>query len=75
MDLFLRMTQNGFRFVLTGASLVWHFGARGSHRLEENEGQSSNRQRQAEQVNVQKWLDKWGSLPIIDKYGMITGIQ
>ncbi len=75
MDLFLRMTQNGFRFVLTGASLVWHFGARGSHRLEENNGRSSERQLIAEQENIHKWLGKWGSLPIIDKYGMITGIQ
>lgn len=75
MDLFLRMQQNGFRFVLTGASLVWHFGARGSHRLEENNGKTSERQRIAEQENIHKWLGKWGSLPILDKYGMITGIN
>lgn len=71
MDLFLRMLQNGVKFVLPGTSVVWHFGARGSHRLEENNGQSSERQKQAEQKNIQKWLDKWKKFPIFDEYGMI----
>jgi len=74
MDLFLRMLQNGFKFVLTGSSLIWHFGARGSHRLEENNGKSSDRQRKAEAENAQKWLSKWGKMPIFDEYGMIKGI-
>jgi len=75
MDLFLRMLQKDFKFVLTSKSLVWHFGARGSHRLEENNNQSSQRQKQAEQRNVKKWLDKWKSLPIFDEYEMIKGLQ
>jgi GT2 family glycosyltransferase len=75
MDLFLRMLQHGIRFVLPFSSIVWHFGARGSHRLEENNGQSSQRQKQAEQVNIKKWLDKWGKMPIFDQYGMISGIK
>ena len=71
MDLFLRMLQNGVRFILPSKSLVWHFGARGSHRLEENDGQSSERQRKAEHENAKKWLGKWGKMPIFDGYGMI----
>lgn len=71
MDLFLRMLKKGYEFVLTSNSLVWHFGARGSHRLEENSGQTSQRQREAEQKNIQKWLDKWGRMPIFNEYGMI----
>ena len=74
MDLFLRMLQHGVRFVLPASSIVWHFGARGSHRLEENNGQSSQRQRDSEQKNIQKWLDKWKRLPIFNEYGMITKI-
>jgi GT2 family glycosyltransferase len=74
MDLFLRMLQNGVRFILPTNSVVWHFGARGSHRLEENNGQSSERQRKAEAENAQKWLTKWGKMPIFDEYGMIKGI-
>jgi len=74
MDLFLRMLQNGVRFILPTSSLVWHFGARGSHRLEENNGQSSERQRKSEAENAKKWLEKWGKMPIFDDYGMIKGI-
>lgn len=75
MDLFLRMLQNNVKFILTGTSLVWHFGARGSHRLEENDGQTSKRQKDAEQKNVQKWLEKWKKLPIFNEYGMITKVN
>jgi len=74
MDLFLRMLQHGVRFILPTTSLVWHFGARGSHRLEENNGQSSERQKIAEQENAKKWYSKWGAMPIFDEYGMIKGI-
>lgn len=74
MDLFLRMIQQGVRFILPTTSLVWHFGARGSHRLEENNGQSSDRQRKAESENAKKWLAKWGKMPVFDDYGMIKGI-
>jgi len=74
MDLFLRMLQHGVRFILPASSLVWHFGARGSHRLEENNGQSSERQRKAESENARKWLLKWGSMPVFDEYGMIKGV-
>jgi hypothetical protein len=71
MDLFLRMLQYGVRFILPSKSIVWHFGARGSHRLEENDGKSSQRQQEAEQNNAKKWLAKWGRMPIFDEYGMI----
>ena len=72
MDLFLRMLNIGVRFVLPFSSIVWHFGARGSHRLEENQGQSSQRQKEAEQKNIVKWLEKWKEMPIFNEFGMIT---
>jgi GT2 family glycosyltransferase len=75
MDLFLRMANSGFKFILTASSLVWHFGARGSHRLEENNGQTSERQRVAEHENIHKWIDKWKSMPQFNEYGMIIGLK
>tara|TARA_B100001250_G_C19812494_1_gene796412 strand:- start:1805 stop:2659 length:855 start_codon:yes stop_codon:yes gene_type:complete len=75
MDLFLRMLQNGFRFILPTTSLIWHFGARGSHRLEENEGKTAERQLKAERDNQQKWIQKWGKLPKFDSVGFICGLQ
>jgi len=74
-DLFLRMHMGGFRFITTTKSLVYHFGARGSHRLEENNNQSSSRQQISEQKNARKFFEKWGGMPIFDEYGQIIGIQ
>ena len=75
VDLFLRMRQKGIEFIMPTTSVVWHFGARGSHRLEENKGKSSQRQRAAEAANRLKWLQKWGKYPKFDQYGMVCGLQ
>ena len=74
MDLFLRMKQAGYQFILTSKSMVFHFGARGSHRLEENDGKSSDRQRSSEKINMVKFYNKWGGYPSFDRYGMVSGI-
>ena len=75
IDLFLRMILAGYEFILTSKSLIWHFGARGSHRLEENNGQTSQRQKESETKNKQKWLEKWGKFPAFSKYGMVNGLR
>lgn len=74
-DLFWRMIQNGVEFMMPTRSVVWHFGARGSHRLEENDGRTSERQSKHERINAQKFYDKWGGMPKFNEYGMICGIQ
>ena len=74
MDLFLRMLKEDYKFVLTSKSLVWHFGARGSHRLEENNNQTSARQLRAEADNYKKWLGKYGSIPRKNEFEMICGL-
>ena len=74
-DLFWRMLKEGGKFLMPTKSIVWHFGARGSHRLEENNNQTSDRQRKAEQVNAQKFYNKWKGLPKFDQYGMITDVK
>jgi len=75
MDLFLRMLQRGVRFIMPIKSVVWHFGGRGSHRLEENNGVTSERQKISENRNYVKFIHKWDGKPIFDKYGMIAGIE
>jgi GT2 family glycosyltransferase len=75
MDLFLRMLNEGGRFIMPTKSVVWHFGARGSHRLEENQGKSSERQMRAEQENARKFYNKWGGLPQKDEFDMICGLR
>ena len=74
-DLFWRMLKEGGKFLMPTKSIVWHFGARGSHRLEENNGKTSERQSKHERINAQKFYNKWGGFPIKDQYGMICGIQ
>lgn len=69
MDLFLRMQNEGYNFIQTTKSIIWHFAGRGSHRLEENNGTSSERQKQTERTNTVKFYKKWGSFPRPDKYG------
>jgi len=75
MDLFLRMHKAGYQFILTSKSVVWHFGARGSHRLEENNGQSDLRQVSTERINQEKFYKKWGGFPVFNEYGLIVGVQ
>ena len=74
-DLFLRMLNEGGKFLMPTKSIVWHFGARGSHRLEENDNKSSDRQQKAEAANANKFYKKWGGMPKKDINGMICGIQ
>ncbi len=74
-DLLWRMLNEGYKFITTTKSLIYHFGARGSHRLEENNHQSSERQVTAERKNVEKFINKWGGLPLFDEYEMITNIS
>ena len=51
---------------MTSKSLVYHFSARGSHFRDEakdNFNQTSQRQQTSEQINVRKFINKWGRLP------------
>ena len=75
MDLFVRLMKIGVKFVMPSSSVVWHFGARGSHRLEENGGKSSQRQIDAENKNMINWAKKWGVKPQFDGYEMIKIIH
>ena len=74
-DLFWRMEREGFEFTTTTDSMIFHFGARGSHRLEENDNKSSTRQMLAEERNAKKFFDKWGGMPLFNEFGQIKGIN
>lgn len=66
MDLFIRMQLEGYVFQMTSKSVVWHFSARGSHFRDEakdNFKMKSKRQQTSEQVNMEKFIKKWGRLP------------
>jgi GT2 family glycosyltransferase len=65
IDLFLRMTLEGFKLLTIGSSIVYHFGARGSHYPEDDFNNKSTRQHNAEINNNSKFCLKWGDLPWI----------
>ena len=75
MDLFVRMQNEGYEFIQTTTSIIWHFAGRGSHRLEENNGKSSERQQQAEVKNAVKFLNKWGKMPRFDNNDFVLPID
>jgi hypothetical protein len=68
------MQNEGFEFIQTSKSVIWHFAGRGSHRLEENGGQSSERQKQTEQINAVKFYNKWGQMPQFDQNDFVKPI-
>ena len=66
MDIFSRMQMEGYKFIMTTRSTVWHFAARGSHFKEDDLNKKSNRQQKAEVDNSHKWFNKWGRMPGYD---------
>lgn len=70
VDLFIRMNNDGYKFHTLGSSLVFHFGARGSHFPEDDLTKKSQRQIESEQKNITLFVDKWGSPFTTDKWGM-----
>jgi len=76
-DLFIRMQLEGYEFKMVSKSVVWHFSARGSHFRDEakdNFKSRSQRQIKSEQVNIQKFINKWGQLPEEDKETFVKPI-
>jgi GT2 family glycosyltransferase len=77
-DLFIRMQLEDYQFKMTTKSLVWHFSARGSHFRDEakdNFNSRSQRQIKSEQVNIQKFINKWGRLPEDDDQTFVKPIK
>lgn len=70
VDLFIRMRERDFEFHTVGSSLVYHFGARGSHFPDDDLSESSERQKKSERENQKKFREKWGEGFTTDKYGM-----
>lgn len=77
MDLFLRMQNAGYKFILTSDSVVYHFGSRSfnGHFADDKMDSRSPRQAFYEQRNAQRFAEKWGGLPKFDEHEMIVGVR
>lgn len=76
MDLFIRMQNAGFKFVLTSKSVVYHFGSRSAngHFANDDISRRSQKQINYEQRNLQRFIEKWGQPPRWDENGFIIPI-
>lgn len=70
MDLFIRMLFEGYQFVMTSRSIVYHFGARSSHFPDDDFKHSSARQLASEEKNKKNWARKWKHEPSEDHFHM-----
>ena len=78
MDLFIRMKLEGYKFVMSSKSVVYHFSARGSHFRDEAKDKlnsKSKRQQESESNNAQKFINKWGRLPQHDDQTFVIPIE
>ncbi len=74
VDLFIRMQNEGYRFILTPKSVVYHFAARGSHFPDDDFTNTSMRQIRAELVNKERFIRKWGRMYERDQLGFVKSM-
>ena len=77
-DLFMRMQMEGYKFIMTSKSLIWHFTSRTS-RFPNGEKNLDNNKRPAhivrwEQRATQRFIEKWGRLPSEDEDSFVVPI-
>ena len=78
-DLFMRMQMEGYKFIMTSKSLIWHFTSRTS-RFPNGERELDNNKRPAhivrwEQRAMQRFIEKWGRLPAEDEDSFVVPIE
>jgi len=78
-DLFMRMQMEGYKFIMTSKSLIWHFTSRTS-RFPDNTKVLDNNKRPPhlvkwEQRAAQRFVEKWGRLPNEDGESFVVPIE
>lgn len=72
MDLFLRMIIEGYKYKVIGKSVVYHFAGRGGNGFfGKGLKQRNISNAEGETKSSKAFLEKWGSYPILDEYGMV----
>ena len=78
-DLFMRMQMEGYKFIMTSKSVIWHFTSRTS-RFPDGTRVLDNNKRPAhivrwEQRAMQRFVEKWGRLPNEDEDSFVVPIE
>jgi GT2 family glycosyltransferase len=77
-DLFMRMQMEGYKFIMTSKSLIWHFTSRTSRFPDGTRVLDNNKRPEHlvrwEQRATQRFIDKWGRLPQEDAETFVVPI-
>jgi len=74
-DLFIRMINEGFKFVLTSKSIVYHFASRASRFPDDDLTTRPINLAEIEQRSTQRFIEKYGRLPDRDKNDFYIPLQ
>ena len=68
-DIFIRMLNEGFEFILTSKSLLYHFASRTSRFPDDNLKSRPSHLAEYERKSLNEFLKKYGRLPIHGSLG------
>ena len=71
MDLFIRMQNEGFKFMLTSNSLIYHFASRSSRFPDDDLTQRPKELSDVEQNSTMEFIKKYGRLPDNDEFDFV----
>jgi len=74
-DIFIRMLNEGFDFVLTTKSVLYHFASRTSRFPDDNFNKRPKHLGEYEQRSLSRFIEKYGKLPAHDEYGCYIPMQ
>ena len=74
MDLFIRMQNEGFKFMLTSESLIYHFASRASRFPDDDLTKRPQELSDVEQNSMREFIGKYGRLPETDNYDFVKPI-
>ena len=74
MDLFIRMQNEGFKFMLTSESLIYHFASRSSRFPDDDLTQRPKELSDVEQNSMREFIGKYGRLPENDENDFVKAM-
>ena len=74
MDLFIRMQNEGFKFMLTSESLIYHFASRSSRFPDDDLTKRPKELSDVEHRSMMEFAKKYGTLPQTDKNDFVKPI-
>jgi GT2 family glycosyltransferase len=74
-DIFIRMLNEGYDFILTSKSVLYHFASRTSRFPDDNFNSRPSHLAEYEKRSLQRFIEKYGKLPNYDGMGCYISMQ